>query len=314
MAVAFKDYYQALGVSRTASTEEITKAFKKLARKCHPDLNPGDTKAEERFKEINEAHEVLKDAEKRRMYDQLGPDWQHGQQFQGQPGFENFQFDFGGQGFGGSGFSDFFEVLFGQQARGRAGRSSGFGPDPFAGFSARQQRGYDIEADLTITLEEAVHGTRRQVSVESADGPRTLSVTIQPGVREMARLRLAGQGGQSANGAQGDLYLKIHFAPHPQFLVQSSDINYELMLAPWQAALGATVRVPTLDGEVDLTIPAGTSSGRKLRLRGKGLGPKEARGDQLIRIGISIPTTLTEQQKNLWSALAEASEADTQTN
>ena len=207
MAVSYKDYYKLLGVERTASADEIAKAYKKLARKHHPDLNPGDKKAEENFKEINEAYEVLKDAEKRRLYDQLGPDWQHGQQFQGAPGFENAHFTFNGQSFDGAGFSDFFESLFGQAGRGRQG--GGFGPDPFGGFSSRPRRGRDVEAEISISLEDAVKGGRRAITLAGAQGGRTLEVNIPAGIREGAKLRLAGQGDSVPGGASGDLFLRI---------------------------------------------------------------------------------------------------------
>ncbi len=298
MAVEYKDYYKLLGV----------KAYKKLARKYHPDLNPGDKNAEERFKEINEAYEVLKDDEKRRLYDQLGPNWQHGQQFQGAPGFENVRFDFGGRGFEGVGFSDFFETLFGGGGA-RARGQGGFGPDPFGNFSARQRRGRDVEAEFALTLEEAYRGGRKAVTLREAGGStKTLEVNIPSGVREGGRIRLAGQGDPGMGGGPaGDLYLKVRMAPHPQFTLDGDNVIYDLQLAPWEAALGATVRVPTLDGEVDVTVAPGTSSGRKLRLRGKGLGSGAARGDQYVRIGIRTPGEPTPRERELWEELARTS-------
>jgi curved DNA-binding protein len=301
MGVEYKDYYKILGVDRKASHADIAKAFKKLARKYHPDLNPGDKKAEENFKELNEAYEVLKDEEKRRLYDQLGPNWQHGQQFQGGASSENFQFNFGGSGFssGSGGFSDFFETLFG-------GRSGGFGPDPFGGFSARQARGRDAEAECAISLEDALKGGSRQISLKTPDGPKTLNVTIPAGVREGARLRLAGQGSASmgGNNQPGDLYLRIVFSPHPLFRLEGDNIVYELSLLPWQAVLGAKMRVPTLEGEVELSVPAGTGSGRRMRLKGKGLGQAGKRGDEFVSISIRSPEKLTPRQRELWEALA----------
>jgi curved DNA-binding protein len=317
MGVEYKDYYKILGIDRKASPAEIAKAFKKLARKYHPDLNQGDKKAEESFKELNEAHEVLKDAEKRRLYDQLGPDWQNGQQFQGGgQGFENFQFNFnqnGGGGFSGGsgGFSDFFDALFG----GRGGR--GFGPDPFGTFSTRQgsgrqtsarhARGRDVEAELAVSLEDALKGGSRQLNLQSPDGPKTLNVTIPAGVREGARLRLSGQGHppSGAGGQPGDLYLRVTFTPHHLFRPEGDNIVYELALLPWQAVLGAKMRVPTLEGEVELSVPAGTGSGRRMRLRGKGLGPAGQRGDEFVSISIRSPKNLTARQRELWEALAE---------
>ena len=300
MGVEYKDYYKILGVARDASHDEISKAYKKLARKYHPDLNPGDTAAEEKFKELNEANEVLKDEEKRRMYDQLGPNWQNGQQFHGGQGFENFQFDFGGGGT--SGFSDFFEAVFGGRGRG----ANGFGADPFGKFSGRSARGRDLETELSISLEDALKGGPRQITLQTAEGPKTLSVTIPTGVREGARLRLSGQGGKAPGGQAGDLYLRIGFLSHPLFQVEGDDIIYELALAPWRAALGDTVRIPTLEGAVDMAIPAGTNGGRKLRLRGKGLGPAGKRGDEIVSISIHIPATMTEEQKKLWQLLAQS--------
>ncbi|AAS96352.1 DnaJ C-terminal domain-containing protein [Nitratidesulfovibrio vulgaris] len=308
MGVEFKDYYKLLGVSRTASRDEIAKAYKKLARKYHPDLNPGDKKAEESFKEINEAYEVLKDDEKRKLYDQLGPNWQHGQNFQGAPDFENVRFDFGGgQGFGGAGFSDFFETLFGGAGAGRRG-GGGFGPDPFGGFSGRQRKGRDVEAEIALTLEEVHGGGRRAITLQGQTGPRTLEVNIPAGVRDGARIRLAGQGDPGMGGAPaGDLYLKVRLAQHPLFAVEESNLVYDLPLAPWEATLGTTVRVPTLDGEVDIAVPPGTGSGRKLRLKGRGLGPVGKRGDQFVRIVVRVPDTLTPRERELWETLARES-------
>ena len=329
MSVEYKDYYKVLDVSRTASQDEVAKSYKKLARKYHPVLNQDNKEAaEEKFKEINEAYEVLRDEEKRRMYDQLGSNWQHGQQFQGAPGFEQFNFNFrggqGGQTFttGGSGFSDFFDLLFG--GLGGAGFGSGersgaqthFGADPFSGFAGfaggrgrHGTRGQDVEANVTITLEEAYSGGRKAVTVQGPHGQRTLDFSIPAGIREGARIRLSGQGepGQG-QGSPGDLYLRVQFASHPRFKVDGNDVIYDLDLRPWEAALGITVRVPTLDGEVDLTVAPGTSSDRKLRLRGKGLGggPNKNRGDQIVRLTIRLPEKMNDAQRKLWDELASA--------
>ena len=231
MAVSYKDYYKLLGVERAASAEEVSKAYKKLARKYHPDLNPGDKQAEEKFKEINEAYEVLKDPEKRKLYDQLGPNWQHGQQFQGEPGFENVHFTFNGKNFDGSGFSDFFETLFGgggqfgggaqfggpfggQMGGQGGGRGANFGPDPFGGFSSRQRRGRDVEAELALSLEEVLRGGPRSVSINMPAGSKTLEVNVPAGIREGAKLRLAGQGDPAPGGTPGDLFLRVRYLPH----------------------------------------------------------------------------------------------------
>ncbi|WP_461209083.1 DnaJ C-terminal domain-containing protein [Desulfocurvus sp. DL9XJH121] len=308
MSVEYKDYYKQLGVERSASQEEISKAFKRLARKHHPDLNPGDAGAEAKFKELNEAYEVLKDPEKRKLYDQLGPNWQHGQNFQPPPGFENFNFQQGG-GFDASGFSDFFETIFGGGGGfgGRGGGFSGFG----GGFQRGPRRGSDAEVSMELTLEEAYSGGNRTIALQdhAAGRTRNLSVNIPAGVKDGARIRLAGQGNPgSGGGPAGDLFLKVRLAPHRLYKVEGANLVLDLPLAPWEAALGATVRVPTLDGEVDLSVPPGVSSGQKLRLAGKGLGKGSGRGDQLVRIMIRTPKAQTEEQKKLWSELAESSD------
>ncbi|MBN2139732.1 MAG: J domain-containing protein [Desulfovibrionaceae bacterium] len=318
MSVKYKDYYKILGVSKDASKEDISKAFKRLARKHHPDLNPGDKDAEARFKELNEANEVLKDPEKRRMYDTLGPGWQDGQNFQRPSGFENARFHFGGPGGGGAGgfeatgFSDFFETLFG----GGAGFGTGFGGG--REFRPRPRRGADSEAVFEIGLEDAYHGGDRSVSLqEQALGPdnrpslrtKTLSVKIPAGVKDGQRIRLSGQGNPGLGGGPaGDLYLKLRILPHPRFKVRGADLVLDLPLAPWEAALGATVRVQTLDGAVDLKVPAGTGSGKKFKLKGRGLGSGEERGDQIVRVMIKTPAGLNEEQERLWRQLADKSD------
>lgn len=306
MAVSYKDYYKLLGVEREAKAEEISKAYKKLARKYHPDLNPGDKQAEEKFKEINEAYEVLKDPEKRKLYDQLGPNWQHGQQFQGEPGYENVHFTFNGKSFDGSGFSDFFETLFGGAAAG-GGRGANFGPDPFSGFSSRPRRGRDVEAELPLSLEEASSGGRRTVTLQMPQGPKTLEVNVPAGIREGAKLRLAGQGDPAPGGTPGDLFLRVRYLPHPQFKVEGENLHCDVALTPWEAVLGAKVAVPTLEGQVELNIPAGSSSGRKFRLRGKGLGSGVNRGDLLARVMIKVPAQLSAEERELWQKLADVS-------
>lgn len=316
MSVEYKDYYKILGVGRSASQDDISKAFKKLARKHHPDLNPGDAGAEAKFKEAGEAYEVLKDPEKRKLYDQLGPNWQQGQNFQPPPGFENMRFRQGGPGggfgggFGGGGFSDFFETLFGGGA--------GFGGGGFGGgFQQRPRRGQDAEVAYEIGLEDAYKGGPQSVTLqEQVAGPggfpsmqsRTLKVNIPPGVKDGQKIRLAGQGGSGGPGGEaGDLYLNIKVRPHPQFKVKEDNVVYDLALTPWEAALGATVRVPTLDGAVEMKIPPGVGSGAKLRVRGKGLGTAGKRGDQMVRIMIQTPKTLTDEERRLFEELAKVS-------
>jgi curved DNA-binding protein len=314
MAVEYKDYYKLLGVSRNAGKDDISKAYKKMAKKYHPDLNPGNDSAEVKFREINEAYEVLKDDEKRKLYDRLGPNWQHGQNFQRPPGFEDFQFtysgpsaDLGGPGgrqagsFDSSSFSDFFETLFG------GGHGRNFGPDPFGNFSRKTKRGRDAEAELPLTLEEAYHGGRKSVNIDGGQGHKDLEVTIPAGVKEGARIRLAGQGGQGVGGQSGDLYLRVKLLPHKDFSLEQNNLIYELALTPWEAVLGVKLRVPTLDGEVDITLPPGCGSGKKLRMRGRGMGSGVSKGDQLIRVNIRVPEILTDEEKRHWEALAAIS-------
>ena len=318
MSVEYKDYYKILGVARSASQDEISKAFKKLARKYHPDLNPGDNAAEGKFKEAGEAYEVLKDPEKRKLYDTLGPNWQQGQNFQPPPGFENMRFNFGGpgggQGFEGGGFSDFFETLFGGAGGARAGFGGGFGG---GGYSPRPRRGQDAEVSYEIQLEDAFRGGPQTISLqEQVHGPdgrptlqtKTLNVNIPPGIKDGQRIRLAGQGSPGLGGGDaGDLYLKIKLAHNARFKVKDDNVVYDLHLAPWEAVLGTTVRVPTLDGAVEMKIPAGISSGSKLRVRGKGMGPAGKRGDQMVRIMIQSPKELTDDERKLWEELAKSS-------
>ncbi len=263
-------------------------------------MNQGDAKAEEKFKEVNEAYEVLKDPEKRKLYDRLGKDWQHGQQFKGAPGFENFNFN--GQGFGGGGdFSDFFEAIFGQGSQ--AGRGQHFGPDPFGGFSRRQRRGRDVESEISVSLEDAFHGARRTVNV----GGRSLEVSIPAGIKAGTKLRLTGKGEAAPGGVAGDLFLRISYAEHAHFTVDGQNLNYDVPLTPWEATLGADVRIPTLDGALEMHIPAGASSGKRFRLRGKGMGSGGARGDVMVRVMIKVPAVLTDEERALWEQLAEIS-------
>ncbi len=320
MSVEYKDYYKILGVGRDASQDDISKAFKKLARKYHPDLHPGDKTAEGKFKEAGEAYEVLKDPEKRKLYDQLGPNWQQGQNFQPPPGFENMRDNFSGQdgpggqagGFGAGGFSDFFETLFGGGGGGFSGARGGFG-----GFQQRPRRGQNAEAGFEIGLEDAYKGGPQSVNLqEQVAGPggfptmrtRTLKVNIPAGVRDGQKIRLAGQGSPGGPGAEpGDLYLRIKVRPHPQFKVKDDNVVFDLALTPWEAALGTTVRVPTLDGAVELRVPPGVGSGAKLRVRGKGLGTAGKRGDELVRIMVQTPKTLTDDERRLFEELARVS-------
>ncbi len=317
MSVKYKDYYKLLGVSRSASKDEISRAFKKLARKHHPDLNHDNPESETKFKEINEAYEVLKDPKKRKMYDQFGADWEHGQNFQPPPGHENMHFggqSFGGaQGFGGGDFSDFFETIFGGAggSRGGFGGAQGFG----GGFQQRPQKGADSETLLTLTLEEAYKGGSKSISVqERTTGPgghpmvqsKNLDVNIPAGIKEGQKIRLANQGAPGpGDGPAGDLYLKIRLAPHSLYKVEENNIILDLPLAPWEAALGVKVKVPTLDGMIEMNIPAGMGSGKKLRVKGRGLGAGPKKGDQFIRVMIQVPVADSDEVKKLWEELSE---------
>ncbi len=322
MSVKYKDYYKLLGVSRSASQDEIAKAFKKLAKKYHPDLNPDNPEAEMKFKEANEAYEVLKDPEKRKMYDQFGSDWEHGQNFRPPPGYENMNFG----GFGGAGggdFSDFFETIFGGAGGGFGGANfggGGFGGGGFggAGFQQRPRKGDDSETSLQLTLEEAYKGGHKSITVqERATGPgghpmvqsKTLDVNIPAGIKDGQRIRLAGQGSPGPHdGPRGDLYLKIRLAPHPHFKVEENNVILDLNLAPWEAALGGKFKLPTLDGMIEMNIPAGLGSGKKMRVKGRGLGSGAKKGDQFVRIMVQVPKDDSEEMKKIWEEMAAKSD------
>jgi curved DNA-binding protein len=312
MAVQFRDYYETLGVSKTATEDEIKSAFRKLARKFHPDVAKDKKAAEEKFKQINEAYEVLSDPEKRKKYDQLGTNWNQPGGFQPPPdwggrpggGFHQYGGDDGGVQFefGGTGFSDFFEAFFG----GGRGRSA------FGGFGGRQataERGADVEADILVTLEEALQGSKRTVSLRrpGSNKVETYQVRIPRGVHEGQRIRLAGQGEAGARGGQsGDLFLRVRLAKHPDFTVEGSDLIHEVKIAPWQAVIGTELKVPTLEGSVRLKIPAGTQAAQRFRLRERGLpGASGSRGDLYVVAQIQIPKKLSEREREIWNQLAK---------
>jgi curved DNA-binding protein len=311
MAVAYRDYYETLGVSRDASTEDIRRAYRKLARENHPDVNK-DPGAEDRFKEISEAYEVLRDDEKRAKYDRFGANWRAGQDVSGASGASGFEgFDFGNGGGGGfrdvrvdfgdgADFSEFFERAFGGRP-GRGGRGAGRG-----GFSTR---GADHEVTVELSLEEAARGGKRKIAL--SDG-RDYEVTIPRGVRDGQRIRLAGEGDPGTGGGpSGDLYLRVRLRPHPRFGVEGRDLYVDLPVAPWEAALGARVEVPTLDGTSRVKVPAGSSSGRRLRLKGQGMpGPRGEKGDLYATVKIVVPKKLTRDERELFERLAEVSAFD----
>lgn len=309
----FKDYYAVFGVSESASAEEIKKAYRKLARKYHPDVSKEDN-ADEKFKDLGEAYEVLKDPEKRGEYDQLR---KHGAQadgsFQPPPGWQSSS-GFGGGGYtdaDSSQFSDFFEEMFG------GGRGAGRGAA--GGFRQNvRMRGEDVHARLSLFLEEVFHGCDKQVSftVHEADKQgrivarqKNLKVKIPAGMREGQHLRLKAQGSPgSGGGGPGDLLIEIELAPHPMFSVEGRDVVVTVPIAPWEAALGATVTVPTVGSKANVKVPKGTSSGRKLRLKGKGL-PGKHPGDQMVILQIAIPEQHSAEAEKLYEQLAEAEKA-----
>jgi curved DNA-binding protein len=309
----YKDYYASLGVARDASADDIKKAYRKLARKYHPDVSK-EVGAEEKFKEVAEAYEVLRDAEKRAAYDRLGYH-QPGQQFEPPPGWD-FQFQQGfadrGADFKGAEFSDFFRDLFG----GRFSAESGDGVDGRRGFA---MRGQDIEATVDVTLEEAASGVVREflmrVPERLPDGraqmaERRVKVRIPKGATSGQKLRVPGKGSPGRGGAEpGDLYLTVEFGPHPFLRADQHDLYLELPVTPWEAALGAEVQIPTLSGQVRLRIPPGSSAGAKLRLTGKGLPrPHHGHGDLYCLLRIVTPPTLSSRERELFEQLREASD------
>ncbi len=319
--VKFKDYYEVLGVPRTATDKEIKAAYRKLARQHHPDANKGNKASEERFKEIGEAYEVLKDPNKRKRYDQVGSHYKDGADFRPPPEYGNggFTFDFGNLGRGGgagpaggvgggsANFSDFFEMLFGQNFGTSAGAG---GASPFGQMGnapgMQQNKRRDQELDIELTVEELAQGTMRTIQITEANAkPRTLEVKIPAGVRSGSKVRVAGEGGKSMSGPV-DLFLKVQVKPHEYFTIEGDNLVCEINLSPAQAVLGSEAAVNTLDGTIRIRIPAGTQNGRLLRLRGRGL-PKlkgDAKGDQLVRAKIVIPATVSAQEKALYEQLA----------
>jgi curved DNA-binding protein len=317
MAAAFKDYYEILGVDRAASSEEIKKAFRKLARLHHPDVAKDKKAGEIKFKEINEAYEVLGDPENRKKYDQLGRNWNapegappptgHGFSPQDASGESPRDFHFEG-----AGFSDFFEQMF--------GRGRDFG-GAFSGGGTRSgapgpRHGQDIEGAISVTLEEAMQGAIRAISFQTAD-PATgeirtesFKVRIPKGALEGQIIRVPGKGEPGRGGGEaGHLFLRVRLAPHPDFRALGADLYHDLPLAPWEAVLGTTVRLHGLDGDLDIKIPPGTTNGQRLRLRGRGLPrPKsEERGDLYVVAEIEMPTQVSSAEKNLWEQLSRAS-------
>jgi len=324
----YKDYYKTLGVGKNATEKEIKQAYRKLARKYHPDVNPGDKKSEERFKEINEANEVLTDADKRRKYDQLGADWQQYQQTGGQPGAFNWNqwqggqrggarveyMDlndlFGGGGGGASGRSDFFETIFGGMGGARPG--AGGATWQSAQAQPRARRGQDFEQEMDVTLEEAFQGASRVLEIDG----RRLEVKIPAGVRTGSKVRVASEGGKgAAGGGAGDLFLKINVLPHKTFERKGEDLHCEVPVDLYTAALGGEISVPTLKEKgLTLRIPPETQSGKVFRLQGQGMPrlrkPSE-HGDLYVKLRVTLPCPLTEKEKALFKEMADLRECGT---
>jgi curved DNA-binding protein len=302
--VEYKDYYKIMGVARDASQDDIKRAYRRLARKYHPDVSK-EPDAEERFKQVGEAYEVLSDPEKRAAYDSLGQDWQSGQQFRPPPGWDG---GFGGQpgagrATGARDFSDFFESLFG---------GGGFHASRGGSFHSR---GEDYQTTITLSLDEAYRGVTKALSlstekIDAAGRPqqraRTLNVRVPAGVTDGQRIRLPAQGGAGlGGGARGDLYAVVRLAPHDYFRPDGRDIHLDLPVTPWEAALGATVTVPTLGGAVELKVPKGSQSGQKLRLKGRGL-PGNPAGDQFVVLQVVVPPATSPEAEALYRQMEEA--------
>jgi DnaJ-class molecular chaperone len=331
--VEFKDYYATLGVAKSATEKEIKQAYRKLARKFHPDVNPGDKTVESRFKSINEAYEVLGDPEKRRKYDELGANWRQYEQAQqqghpgpfgdgawtvnvggGEGGFRTMSEEemrrlFGDQ----NPFSDFFQTFFGgapQEAPGRSGRP---------GRGARSRRGRDVEQDLELSLEEAFHGATRRFAVKQEGHTRSVDVRIPPGVNDGSRVRVSGEGEHGAGGASsGDLYLRIHLLPHPRFERRGRDLHVHVPVPVTTAVLGGEAEVPSIDGKhLRLKVPATTQNGQVLRLKGHGMpavGRQEDRGDLYATVDVRLPRSLTPEQTRLYEDLKRLEEDSTRSS
>jgi len=316
----YVDYYKLLGVDRGASNEEIARAYKKLARQYHPDLNKAP-EAEQKFKAINEAYEVLKNPETRKRYDMLGANWRHGAPFEPPPNWgpgPNVHVEFGNPG-GAGGFSDFFEAIFGgfggksRSSRRRGGvdfedlfgGGTGFGGD---NFGRQHARGQDVESTLTIQLEDSFRGATKTIELSGPSGRQRFDVKIPKGIRDGEQIRLAGQGMPGSGGMRGNLYLTVNIAPHPTFHIDQDNLIVEVPVSPWDAALGAKVEVSTLDGKVTMNLPPGLSSGQRLRLKGKGLPRRRGEyGDLYAELKIVLPKPLNHEQKQLFVRLRKIS-------
>lgn len=302
----YRDYYSTLGVSRDASPEQIKTAYRRLARKFHPDVSK-EPDAEARFKELGEAYEVLRDADKRSAYDELGANWKAGQDFRPPPGWESAfgQAGAGPRGAGGASFgdfSDFFSELFANSAR-RGAPRDGHTRRPFRESAAQVH-------SIEVSLEEAYSGAERHLRLSEAGGAsRTLKVRVPAGVTDGQRIRLSGQGAASGDGRRSDVFLEVKLRPHAQLRLEGRDVHLDLPVAPWEAALGATVQVPTLGGTVDLRIPPGSQGGARLRLKGRGLGKAPA-GDQYCTLRIVLPPPGSGSLQALYEQMAREADFD----
>jgi len=321
MSVEFKDYYATLGVPRNAGEDDIKNAFRKLARKYHPDVAKDKKAGEEKFKEINEAHEVLSDPQKRSRYDELGPNWKEGAAYQRPPGRQpgaNYSSRTGQAQdfhFGGTGFSDFFEQVFGRGAT--SGFSSyGDGMDGRFGQSPVAARGSDIEADILVTLDEVSKGSLREISLQGEDPSsgqpinHRFKVRIPAGVHEGQLIRGTGKGGMGfGEGSPGDLYLRVRIAAHPDFRVRGADLYYDLDLTPWEGVLGTKIKIPTFEGQLNVRIPPGTNNGQKLRIPSHGLpqGKGKNKGDLYVTVDVRLPKTVNDEERALWEQLGKIS-------
>jgi len=299
LPMKYKDYYQTLGVARDAGKEEIKKAYRRLARKYHPDVSK-EAGAEEKFKEVNEAHDVLSDPEKRAAYDQLGSAYRPGQDFRPPPGWG------GGAGgdFSGTDFSDLFSQIFAGRRQAGGGRRPGF-------RGAGAMPGQDVEASLTLSLEEAFHGVEKHLSLSSPHGNQDVKLRVPAGALPGKRLRVPGKGQRSPyGGPAGDLLLSIEIAPHPRYRLDGQDIYLDTPITPWEAALGTAITVPTMNGNVRLKVPAGARGGQKLRLSGRGMPAASGAGNFYVQLQVVLPPTVSDAERALYEQLAQLSDFD----
>ena len=307
MSVAYKDYYEILGVERGADEKEIKSAYRKLAKKYHPDINKAPD-AEQKYKDVNEAYEVLNDPEKRKLYDELGPNWQAGQQYGGaQGGFGGFpgggvRMDFGE----GGDFSDFFRTIFGGM-----GGGARFSGGDFFGGRGRASRGQDSEVEMTLTIDEVMNApAKRRLNMRTPSGERSIEVNLPRGIRDGSKLKLKGQGGAGRGGGEnGDLYVVVRLARDSRFEVSGYDLTAQVSVAPWDIVLGGSVTVPSPEGSLKVKVPAGTQPGTRLRLHGKGLPTREAGvcGDLYAAVSVAMPKKVSEKEKALWQQLKDLS-------